>query len=312
MDKGVEQFVYEVKENMKRSLPEDMQEADVSLHTFRSNNGMEKTALAVLKPGRITAPNIYLDHFYNLYRDGADMDRIMEKIAEMRMENELDSDPDTAFITDFEQCRDKVMPCLVGVEGNDGMLEDRPHVTIEDLAVVFCIDLGDTKLGNASIPVQNHMLQLWGVDADELYSIAVRNLEAADMGVFCSLNKLMADMMKDSGGENPEMEELLPENDFMYVLTNKANVRGAAMVLDHKIMERIVEKIGEPIILPSSIHEVIVLPDTQKSDNEKWKHLTKAALEEMVQEVNETQVSLEDRLSNSIYRYTLKNGIVRL
>ena len=74
------------------------------------------------------------------------------------------------------------------------------------------------------------------------------------------------------------------------------------MLLDRSVMEDVIKEVGTDFfILPSSIHECIILPADSGMDSQQ--------LETMVCEVNETQVEKEERLSNSVYRYTLENGI---
>jgi len=82
----------------------------------------------------------------------------------------------------------------------------------------------------------------------------------------------------------------------MYVLSNADKLNGAAAILDSKTMEDISEKLGgDFIVLPSSIHEVIVLPVNEDMDRQ--------TLEAMVQDVNAGQVAPEERLSDHVYMY---------
>ena len=86
------------------------------------------------------------------------------------------------------------------------------------------------------------------------------------------------------------------ETPSMYVLTNADKMNGANSILDAKTMEDISEKIGGDFyILPSSLHEVIILPDTPEMD--------KDYLEHMVQDINAGQVAPEDKLSDHVYMY---------
>ena len=85
----------------------------------------------------------------------------------------------------------------------------------------------------------------------------------------------------------------------MYVLSNADKLNGAAALLDAKTMEDISEKLGgDFVVLPSSIHETIVLPLNEDMDRH--------TLEAMVQDVNATQVAPEERLSDHVYAYDAK------
>ena len=91
------------------------------------------------------------------------------------------------------------------------------------------------------------------------------------------------------------------DEEQMYVLSNSIKVNGASAVLDAKMMEDIAEKVGDFYILPSSIHELLVVPVKSGMDVE--------SLENMVCEVNATQVQLEERLSDHVYTYSLEEGL---
>ena len=85
----------------------------------------------------------------------------------------------------------------------------------------------------------------------------------------------------------------------MYVLTINNSIGGAAAILDEKTMGEIAERLnGDYVVIPSSTNEVIVVPISNA--------LTTGQLDEMVHEVNETQVSVEERLSEHVYMYDAK------
>ncbi len=66
------------------------------------------------------------------------------------------------------------------------------------------------------------------------------------------------------------------------------------------MLDIIESRIGSYLILPSSCHEVIILPDNG---------VDTITLRNMVMDVNESQVSIDDRLSDHVYRYDSKNGL---
>ena len=66
-------------------------------------------------------------------------------------------------------------------------------------------------------------------------------------------------------------------------------------------MKQFAELDGDDIvILPSSRHEVLLIPQRQVNGKYEPFH--------MVEMVNETEVSMEDRLSNSVYLYSREKG----
>lgn len=82
---------------------------------------------------------------------------------------------------------------------------------------------------------------------------------------------------------------------MMFVLSNNSKLYGAAALLDEKIMSDISYKFGEVYILPSSVHETLIVP---KRDG-----MELSELETMVREVNSTQVAEHEQLSDYVYAY---------
>ena len=69
------------------------------------------------------------------------------------------------------------------------------------------------------------------------------------------------------------------------------------------VLKEMADRIGgDFFIIPSSVHEVILLPDTDKGLNE--------ALKQLIWEVNRTKVAPEEVLSDALYRYDRANGRV--
>lgn len=304
-----DEFKETVKNEVKEFLPENFHTADIKLKVFEKNNNVRLTGL-IIESACNMSPTIYIDNFYKKYQDGTDINIILQEIAKIRMEYDVTDDFDVTTVTDFNKCRKKIMPRLIGAEENSEILKVRPHIRIEDLAVTFCIDLGENKDGLMSVPVQFELMETWNVTADQLYEIALENLTKADIGVFTPMREILfagmlSELKEICDGDEEEarrkLDQMIPDNN-LWVLTNKRRVNGANMLLDRSVMEDVIKEVGTDFfILPSSIHECIILPADSGMDSQQ--------LEAMVCEVNETQVEKEERLSNSVYRYTLENGI---
>ena len=304
-----DEFKETVKNEVKEFLPENFHTADIKLKVFEKNNNVRLTGL-IIESACNMSPTIYIDNFYKKYQDGTDINIILQEIAKIRMEYDVTDDFDVTTVTDFNKCRNKIMPRLIGAEENSEILKVRPHIRIEDLAVTFCIDLGENKDGLMSVPVQFELMETWNVTADQLYEIALENLTKADIGVFTPMREILfagmlSELKEICHGDEEEarrkLDQMIPDNN-LWVLTNKRRVNGANMLLDRSVMEDVIKEVGTDFfILPSSIHECIILPTDSGMDSQQ--------LEAMVCEVNETQVEKEERLSNSVYHYTLENGI---
>ena len=303
-DMSFEEFKQEIADNIKDHLPDQYQDSTVQLNTVQKNNEA-LDAITITSPDSNVSPTIYLNSFYEDYQNGQDMDTIMDRIADVRVEHEVSQDFDVSKITDFDQVKDHIAARVVGMEDNADLLDQRPHAEMDDLAVTYCVMLGEDANGSMSVPVTNQLMETWGVTQEELHDLAKANQDELTPSTFKSMNEVMAEMMipqmmndmgLDREAAQEMVESMMPPEDKMFVLSNEQKLNGAAALLDDKMMDQIAEKVGGDFyILPSSVHEVLIVPADAGMDLKD--------LEAMVQEVNETQVAPQDRLSDHVYQY---------
>lgn len=301
MDKmKFEEFKNEVVGKIREFLPESFSSAEVGLQVVRKNNDLQLTGLTIKSADSNICPTIYLEKFYEEYEDGADMGEILSRIAQVRMNHEVSEQLDVAQITDFEQVKGKLVPRLVNADMNVTLLENRPYMKVADLAVTYCILLDQSFDGTASVAVTNDLMTRWNISVEGLNEVAISNLPEILPSTFRGMTEVMSELMGMSK-EDIEMMGMFTDEEQMYVLTNTMKLNGASALLDKKMMEEIVGIVGEFFILPSSIHEVLIVPVKSGMDVE--------ILENIVCEINATQVQLEDRLSNHVYAYSLERGL---
>lgn len=294
-----EEFKNVVVDGIREWLPESLKAASIELQTVSKNNDIRLTGLLIRRKDCNIAPTIYLDGFYQKYSNGEEMSSIMKQIAEIRVQHDSTRNCEIDSILDFEKAKEHIMPRLVCAESNQENMKKRPHILVEDLAVMFVIELGKDEEGEATIPIHYGIMELWGITAEQLFRIAVENLEKAECGVFISMNQVLASLTGNEG--LIENADGIPE-DGMFVLTNKNKVNGAGVVLDKYMMESVIERVGDNFfMLPSSVHEWIIIPDKMEMNTED--------LETMVKEVNATQLQEEEILGNRVYHYTIENGL---
>ena len=303
-DMTFEEFKQEIADSIKDHLPDQYQDSTIQLNTGQKNNEA-LDAITITSPDSNVSPTIYLNSFYEDYQNGQDMDTILDHIADIRVEHEVSQDFDVSKITDFDQVKDHIAARVVGIEDNSDLLDQRPHAVMDDLAVTYCVMLGEDANGSMSVPITNQLMETWGVTQEELHDLAKANQDELTPSTFKSMNEVMAEMMipqmmSDMGVDRETAQEMIesmmPPEDKMYVLSNEQKLNGAAALLDDKMMDQIAEKVGGDFyILPSSVHEVLIVPADAGMDLKD--------LEAMVQEVNETQVAPQDILSDHVYQY---------
>lgn len=176
-----------------------------------------------------------------------------------------------------------------GLEENDIPYYVYPETDLlASCELIISSDIG----GTASIHLRREHFKM----ADYTFHTALLDavLNAKEDATIQSMREVLMDMMNIPWDEAPEgfMEDDCP----MYVISNKNKHYGASVILSPTVREMILEKCGcsEAYILPSSVHEVIAIPI--RGDE------SVRALSSMVEEVNATQVSPEERLIDGVYK----------
>lgn len=279
----------------------------VEIKKVRKNNGVVRTGLAALAKDSDIAPTVYLEDFLAAYERGMPFGEVISSIVCACYRGMVKEKTDLEFFRHFESVRDRICCRLVGREGNEILLEEIPHVEFLDLAVCFYYAWNDDVLGRGSILIYNSHMELWGTSTEELYRLAEVNTPRLFPWVFSTISEILCTGEGEDGGCG-ELEGLSPEDipDIpMRILTNNIRRYGAVCILYPGILEKIAENMGGDFyVLPSSLHEVILMPcDGSHSE---------AYLKIMISDINNTQVEPEEVLSNSLYRYNCRSRKMEL
>lgn len=282
-----QEFLSVVKEQLAARIEKD---ARLQVKTLPRNNGTSYDGLMILRPGRNISPTIYLTPYYHRYLDGVALEDIFTDILATYQCHLPEQDFDTSLFTDFEKVHSRIIMRLVSYERNQTLLRDVPFFCFQDLAVVFyCLLMADEK-NQASILIHNEHLDMWGIDKDTLYHLARQNTPL----LLPHCVTPMKDILLHS--PFPDMEDLTECDIPMYVVSNCFRTNGATVLLYERLLQDIADQLASNlIILPSSIHEIIILPTMDHSDLPFYSH--------MVREVNETQLADEEILSDHAYYY---------
>lgn len=291
---GYDAFVEKIMEAVREKVTE---ETDVSLTTVQKNNGVVLKGVMIKEKNINTAPTIYLEAYYQLYQEGKDFEEILQEFMKVYKEARQRGEFDVRLFTRFEKARHRILYKLVNYERNVDLLEQIPHVRFLDLAVVFYYLVEKQHLGSAIILIRNSHLEHWGVDCDEIYGWAKKNTPLQMPSEIMRMSELLQEAL--------DVEVPLDEDAPMYILSNSQRNLGASCILYPDILKNFSGMIENDFyILPSSIHEVILLPVCAEENPVR--------LQEMVKEVNESQVEVQEQLSDQVYFYDRKSERLRI
>ncbi len=302
MDKKMrfEEFTQAVVDQIREYLPIGFANAAIELQTVVKNNDMKLTGLTIRSVDSNISPTIYLEQFYDRYKEGAEIGRVLEDIADVRVRHELKESFDVEQITDFEEVKDRIVPKLIHKGWNEALLADRPYTEVADLAVIYQIMLKHDFDGNAVVTVTNQLMNEWNTTVEELHELAVRNMTRLNPNSIQSMSAVLSEMLGEA--ETNGLIEQLPEDELMFVISNRNKINAAAAILDRGLMTSIVKKLGSFLLIPSSVHEWILVRNTEDMDIQ--------TISAMINEVNAEQVAVDDRLSDHPYRYSLEEGLL--
>lgn len=268
----------------------------VQIKEIQKNNGVILNGMVILSEEHKVVPTLYLEPFWEAYCCGIPLGEIVKKLLEIYLEEMPKTQIDMGFFEDFSLVKERICYRLVRQKGNEKFLEDIPFLPFLDLAVCFFYAYSNETLGDGAITVRNSHVQLWKTSIAELIKLAEKNTPRLFPWQCDSIETILQNMI-----EEEECEEELPEKTElgetgMLILSNAKHLNGAACMIYPKIWEILNEgKQCSYYILPSSIHEVILLPDEGLEAAED--------LKQMIAEVNRTQVAPEEVLSDSLYYY---------
>lgn len=298
----INEFAKKVCDVVRRELGEEYQ---VELREVRKNNGIVFHGLLVQARNQNVVPTIYLESFLEAYESGMPFAEVIRKLMTICRENVPGDRIDMEFFHSFDKVRDRICYRLIGRKGNEELLADVPYIEFLDLAVCFYYAYQGDALGDGIILIQDSHVQMWKTSTAELLKLAEYNTPRLFPAECTSLESILNQItggdspMENQGTQREETE--LP----MYVLSNPKRLHGAVCMLYPQVLEGIAaRRQGSLYILPSSVHEVILLTDMEAGKTEE--------LRRMIREVNSTQVAPEEILSDSLYYYDFINKKVKI
>lgn len=275
-------------------------EYSVEVQKITKNNSVVLTGLSIRDKECNITPIIYLEPFYEEYKAEKDINNIINALIQTYEANKVQSvsKNELKFFLKYENVKDKIVFRLVNRERNSELLESIPHVEYYDLAITFQVMVSK----DATILIRNEHMKMWQVNVDMLYTQALINTPILHPYVLKNMNQVAREIIEQGSLDVDIAQEMFIGDSPMYILTNCSNVGGASCILYPHLLENFATALNDDFyILPSSIHETIFI---RAKDVYRESELV-----DMVSVVNQTEVSEKEFLSNSVYFYSLKNGI---
>ena len=274
----------------------------------RKNNGVHMHSLNIITTEQKVSPTFYIDHYVDEYTPEAAAQAIYE-LYQKQLSEQMDIETNQMErLYDWDYIKNYVCFKLINRQRNESDMKEYPYKVItNDLMLVFYIQVNK----EATALINNGMTTLWGIQddpSDTLLEYAKENTERLHPVSFRNMSIVMKEFAPIEMIAMIDAEAPMP----MWVLTNRDKVNGAGALLYRggtqlqDCLEEIKKEFPDTkgvFVLPSSTHEVLIVPDS------KALSIDENALQQMVREVNSTEVAPSDFLSNNILYYSSDTGI---
>lgn len=287
----------EFKREIKKELEKIVGIGKVEVRNIRKNNGTCLTGLMILGPIINLTPIIYLEEYYQKLQHKT-LSEITDEICECYLENTLNGKTDVSRLTKWEYAKSRIVLKLINYAANEELLQQVPHEKFLNMAVVYQYILHIDEEGQAAFLINDQHLVMWKVGKTALKEVAYKNYKNFYPTVISNMEDVISEIFGQmpsdwtDGAEYPQLP--------LYIVTNQTKMYGAAVMLFPEELKILSDKWQTDLyILPSSVHEILVLP--AKNDDA-------AELKGMVCEVNETTLEKMDWLSDSVYYYSRESG----
>lgn len=258
---------------MVRKVKEELDmEVDVREYEAVKNNGVRRKGIVIESGYAKLSPTIYLEDYYEQYIDGSEIQDLVASIVSLYEKMKQKSRHPFDVIFDYEKIKNRIIGRLVNLKENEDLLKSAPYLEFYDLAMIPYVFLESEEMGAAAMQIRREHLEMWNVSLEEVLDAAIEN--------------------------SPHIfpAELGQLTEYMYILSNTSKNWGAVTIMYPGVMEKLYRIIGENFyLLPSSIHEFVLVPESFGLDEEYMKMI--------VSEINQVEVDEEEILSYSVYYY---------
>lgn len=284
-----EEFIKELVTAIEEEIPANVYDK-INVKTIEKDNNRTYTGITIMN-GKIS-PTLNADAFYEEYMETGDIYSIINEAKEIILQETPEIDLEE--ITDYDKAKEHLIMVLRDKEMNEYLLDSVPYVEKGDFVVMFKLSFQMNEIGNGNVLIRNEELDRWGISKEQLYEDALQVTKQNTKPFVFDMVDFMMNLCEIETYhnllENPkdfdESYGEIPEPRLL-VITNDMQIEGASVILNNEVLDKVSEIFGDSFyIIPSSIHECIASREGTAKD-----------LNQMIKEVNETQVPEKDILS---------------
>lgn len=298
-----QEFIQELIEYLNENKGNDV---EVSVRSFVKTNDTKVEAINLISKNVTATRNFYTEELYKRYCCGScSIETLGNEMLQLSKE---DVPVEINFASNLFSCLSDldsllgghVCIRLVNLEKNKEFLLGKTYLPFLDLATVFYCVVNKESEQMTSVAIPKSCSDKWDISLEEALDKVLE-----DMTIHFPIErKALGDMIEgilcdDTFGDvmNPPELELPACSPRIYCQTNTYKLNGAATILYKNALKELAEKLSVDIlyIIPSSIHETLIIPEDED--------IVLEGLKELIKDVNTTTVSPNEVLSDNLYVY---------
>lgn len=292
-----EEFKTKVKEEFMNFLPEEYRHLQIDLRPVEKVNVVKDGMTFVNKEkNHWVSPTIYLDDMFQHYQEVGKYQEVFSSVAEV-VKKAFNNFPVMEQL-DFAEAKENIVFQLINSEQNKELLNNLPHREFHDLSIIYRWIVRRDEDGMQSVVIRNEHIEHLRLSEEQLFKLAVENYKRLLPPTIRSMDEVVKEVFLADGVPEEMVEHMMPEHsveETMWVISNDIRINGAASMLYDETLQEIAKNMDSDLyIMPSSVHETIAVSANLGDPYE---------LAKMVNEINMSNVDLDERLSNQVYHY---------
>ncbi len=259
---------------------------EVKVDKVTKNNNILLDSVTIIKPGYNVFPTTYLNYYYDAYLNGKTIEEIVEEIFFVSETYTGSKEYFNNILEEYDDIKDNIVCKLINKKLNKNLLKLVPYKPYLDLAIVaYCVmDKGDS--GCCGIVITNEIVAGWNITEEEMLEYAIDNTPK-----FLGETLFPVTNLLDKDDPFYGMSDLP-----LFILTNEYHTNGAICILDDFVLEDLADELNSDlIIIPASVHEVLIAPKYMNPNTED--------LDLLINQINRSDLQPQDILSDHSYTY---------
>ena len=283
-----------LQEELLRNLP-----ANADIEIIEAAGGLNR--ITVHTPADLISPVIALDRFYSAYLDGLTMAEIADRILSVYSAETLHPLYTAEDFPDRKTFLKGLRLRPASLQQNKRIVQTLPHIIRYNVLFYLTVSLPGAAALPGESPVTNEHLRHYRTKLMSACSAALENMQAENEPVIMPIDAFIETISDIKYEIKHPYSEGMTRKKNLYVLTNKTYDYGACTLLRKNVPRDLYDSFGEYYLLPSSVHELLILPKKDAGNELRLRSFIRSANQKM----NDSLMVLSDDL----YAYDPESGI---